>query len=215
MDMKELERTVEELRDRLAIQDVLARYSRGIDRLDRELLLSVYHPDAVDDHGVFIGNPHEFVNWAFAMHRATHLSHQHCVLNHTCELDGDTAHTETYYLFVGMNRKGEPVGVSGGRYVDRMEKRGGKWAIAARVCIRDWAPLKEIPDSLDQSKMSVVKLLDPIHLALLSQGPQPVRDRNDVSYQRPLTISPERVKAFRERAAAIATPSAADPEKSV
>jgi hypothetical protein len=31
------------------------RYSRAIDRLDRELLLSVYHEDAVDDHGVFVG----------------------------------------------------------------------------------------------------------------------------------------------------------------
>lgn len=203
VDKEEFEKTVMELHDRLAIQDVLARYSRGIDRLDRELLLSVYHPDAIDDHGVFIGNPEDFVDWAFAMHRATHMSHQHCVLNHTCELNGDVAHTETYYVFVGMNRQGEPVGVSGGRYVDRIEKRNGKWAIAARVCIRDWAPLKEIPESLDQSKMSVVKLKDPVLLALLSKGPQPMRDRNDVSYQRPLTIPPERVKAYKERTASM------------
>ena len=104
LNNESLEKVVEELRDRQAIEDLLATYSRGIDRLDRDLLLSVYHPDALDDHGVFIGTPAEFVDWAIAMHTATHLSHQQCILNHTCELDGNVAHTETYYMFVGMNR---------------------------------------------------------------------------------------------------------------
>jgi ketosteroid isomerase-like protein len=189
----EIERAVVELQDRQAIQDCLARYSRGIDRLDRELLLSVYHPDAVDDHGVFVGSPAEFVDWAIAMHTATHLSHQHCVLNSTVDLDGDVAHVETYYLFAGMNRAGEPLAVSGGRYVDRFEKREGRWAIAARVCVRDWAPLDAVPESLDASAMTVVKGLDAATVALMRSGDQPARDRSDVSYRRPLVIDPARV----------------------
>ena len=204
MSNENLEKIVEELRDRQAIQDLLATYSRGVDRLDRELLLSVYHPDAIDDHGVFIGTPEEFVDWAIAMHTAAHLSHQHCVLNHTCDLDGEVAHTETYFMFVAMNRAGVPMATTGGRYIDRMEKRNGRWAIAARVCIRDWAPLQEIPDSLDQSKMTVVQNQDDALRAILRGGPQPSRDRHDVSYQRPLTIPPERVQAFRDRAARLA-----------
>ena len=204
MSNENLEKIVEELRDRQAIQDLLATYSRGVDRLDRELLLSVYHPDAIDDHGVFIGTPEEFVDWAIAMHTAAHLSHQHCVLNHTCDLDGDVAHTETYFMFVAMNRAGVPMTTTGGRYIDRMEKRNGRWAIAARICIRDWAPLQEIPDSLDQSKMTVVQNQDDALRAILRGGPQPSRDRHDVSYQRPLTIPPERVQAFRDRAARLA-----------
>ena len=204
MSNENLEKIVEELRDRQAIQDLLATYSRGVDRLDRELLLSVYHPDAIDDHGVFIGTPEEFVDWAIAMHTAAHLSHQHCVLNHTCDLDGEVAHTETYFMFVAMNRAGAPTATSSGRYVDRMEKRNGRWAIAARVCIRDWAPLTEIPDSLDQSKMTIVKIQDEALRAIMRGGPQPSRDRNDISYQRPLTIPPERVQAFRDRAARLA-----------
>jgi hypothetical protein len=199
-----LGKVLQELRDRLAIQDVLARYSRGVDRLDRELLLSVYHPDAIDDHGVFIGTPEEFADWAIAMHSQSHLSHQHCVLNHTCDLDGDVAHTETYYMFLAMNRSGAPTASSSGRYIDRFEKRNGRWAIAARVCIRDWAPLKEIPDTLDQSRMTIVQNQDDALRAILRSGPQPSRDRNDVSYQRPLTIPPERVQAFRDRAARLA-----------
>jgi hypothetical protein len=63
---EELERAVVALQDRQAIQDVLMTYSRGIDRLDRELLLSVYHDDAIDDHGVFVGSPEEFADWAIA-----------------------------------------------------------------------------------------------------------------------------------------------------
>ena len=50
------------LLDRQAIADVLVTYSRAIDRLDRDLLISVYHPDAIDDHGVFIGTREEFAD---------------------------------------------------------------------------------------------------------------------------------------------------------
>jgi hypothetical protein len=190
--LEELERTVAELKDRQAIHDCLMTYSRGIDRLDRELLLSVYHDDAIDDHGVFVGTPEEFVDWAFAMHRSTHLSHQHCILNYTVDLQGDVAHTETYYMFVGLNRTGTPLTMSGGRYIDRLEKRDGRWAIAARVCVRDWAPLTEIPESLDQAAMTVVKGLSEEIKELMRTGAQPARDRSDASYDRPLTIDPAR-----------------------
>ena len=42
--------TVEELLAKQEIRDVLMRYSRAIDRMDSELLASVYHPGA-DEHG--------------------------------------------------------------------------------------------------------------------------------------------------------------------
>jgi hypothetical protein len=194
MTPEELERTVTELADRQAIRDVLMTYSRGIDRLDRELLLSVYHADAVDDHGVFVGSPAEFADWAIAMHTATHLSHQHCIFNVSVDLDGDVAHTEAYYMFVGMNRAGAPLAMTGGRYLDRMEKRAGRWAIAARVCVRDWAPLDQVPETMDPAAMTAVKDLDERTRDLMRAGARPRRDRRDVSYQRPLTIDPARVK---------------------
>lgn len=178
---------VQELYDRQQISDCLMRYSRAVDRLDRELLLSVYHPDAIDDHGVFTGGPEAFANWVIAMHSATHLSHQHCQFNSTIDLDGDSAHAETYYMFVGLNRRGTPLAMSGGRYIDRLEKRNGVWAIAARLCLRDWAPLKEIPETLDQSKMTVVEL-DEKTRAHMRSGPQPGRDKTDPSYMRPLVV---------------------------
>jgi hypothetical protein len=198
VDADELEHTVRQLRDRQEILDCLMRYSRGVDRLDRELLLSVYHPDAVDDHGMFVGNPEEFADWVVGMHGGTHLSHQHSLFNHTCDLDGDIAHTETYYMFCGMNRAGPPLSMSGGRYLDRFERRDGRWAIAARVCVRDWAPLDAPPDPEDPSTMTAIRAsLPPAVLEFMRTGPVPTRDGRDPSYDRPLRIEPERVRGGR------------------
>lgn len=185
-------RQLQVLVDRQAIHDVLMRYSRGVDRLDRELILSVYHPDAIDDHGVFVGGPAAFADWVIGMHSRLHQSHQHCQFNSSVDLDGDVAHAETYYMFAGMNQSGTPLAMSGGRYIDRLEKRDGRWAIATRVCVRDWAPLTDLPPVLDQSTMTVVNLDDRTRRMML-QGRQPRRDRTDPSYDRPLLISAERL----------------------
>jgi hypothetical protein len=196
--MTDTDRAVRELLDRQAIHDCLMRYSRGVDRLDRELLLSVYHEDAIDDHGMFVGSPQEFADWVIGMHSATHLSHQHCLFNHSCDLDGDVAHTETYYMFAAMNRQGVPFQMSGGRYIDRFEKRAGRWAVAARVCVRDWAPLDERPDLADPSTMTAIRdVLPQAVRAFMAQQAPVARDRTDPSYQRPLVIDPARVRAAR------------------
>lgn len=194
MDRNELERSVTELRDREEIYQCLTRYARGIDRLDRELLISAYHEDAIDDHGMFVGGPHEFADWAMAMHASTHVSQQHCLLNHTCELAGVVAHAETYFLFAGMNRSGPPLALSGGRYIDRFEKRDGRWAIAERVCLRDWAPLDEVPDMDDPSTLTAIRsTLPPSVRELMASGLRSRRDRSDPSYDRPLLVPPSRV----------------------
>ena len=126
--LEQLQSMVEELRDLQAILDCLMRYARGIDRLDRELLLSAYHPDAVDDHGKFLESPAEFWRWAYDQHTRVHLSHQHYIANHACDLEGDTAHCEIYYVFASMNREEPAMSMPGGRYLDRLEKRDGESA---------------------------------------------------------------------------------------
>jgi hypothetical protein len=58
-----------ELADREAIRHCLMRYCRGIDRMDEEMVLGVYWPDAVDEHLVFSGSPREFVDWCMPLMR--------------------------------------------------------------------------------------------------------------------------------------------------
>ena len=64
-------------------------------------------------------------------------------------------------MFVAMNRQGEPLVMSGGRYLYRFEKRAGRWAVAARLCVRDWAPLPEQPDFDDPSTLTAIRAVLP------------------------------------------------------
>lgn len=170
----ELVAFVREQRDRADIQACLLRYTRGVDRHDRELMLSAYWPDAFDEHGVAEGTAPDFVDWAIGWHFENQTKHQHIIANSTVELDGDTAHGETYYIFWGENRAGPPT-LSFGRYVDRFERRDGEWRIAHRVCVN------ELVGQLDAAPL-------PGEWAnlLFKSGPSR-RDKGDVSYVRPLT----------------------------
>jgi ketosteroid isomerase-like protein len=167
--------------DRMAIHDCLIRYCRAVDRLDRELLLSVYHADAIDDHGVFVGGPEAFADWVIAYHARAQHATQHIITNHSCDLDGDVAHTETYYMFAAMNVAGAPLTLSGGRYIDRFERRNGRWAIAVRKVVGEWsgAPGESI--------------LSPEGRAALNSGAKPSRDKCDPSYDRPLITDTNRI----------------------
>lgn len=165
--------TMETIVDRAQILDCVHRYTRGMDRLDRVLTRSAYHDDAIDDHGGFVATVEEFLDWAFAYH-AKQIRHQHYVSNHSVELDGDTAHAETYYTFVGTDRdETKPVEIVGGRYLDRFERRDGRWAIATRVCVEEWRVL--VPSGLSSRLAAIV-------------GRGVTRDVDDVSYRRPLTV---------------------------
>jgi hypothetical protein len=96
------------------------------------------------------------------------------MLNHHVEIDGDTAHAETYYIFVARNRD-ESMVVAGGRYIDKLERRGGVWRIATRANVIEWAtlppaiplPFADVPD--------------------IDVNGESRRDKDDISYRRPLT----------------------------
>jgi hypothetical protein len=136
---------VRELKDRQEIYECLTRYCRGIDRLDREMLLSAYHPDAIDDHGAFVGPVGAWADFVFDLHSTHQHRTQHLLTNHRCEIAGDVAEAETYYLFRSLN-KAPPLHTSAsGRYLDRLERCEGGWRISARICLVDirndhWAP---------------------------------------------------------------------------
>jgi hypothetical protein len=164
---------LEQLLDRQDILDCLIRFSRGMDRFDRELFLSAFHTDAVVAAGPFVGGPVALYDWASKLHEQGQSATHHNLLNHTCDLDGDVAHTETYYLFVGRNRD-DTNWIAGGRYIDRLERRDGGWKIVLRTNAIEWSglvptlpiPFADVPD---------------IHV-----NGAPSRGKDDSSYQRPL-----------------------------
>jgi hypothetical protein len=124
----------------------------------------------------------QFVDWALDHHQQHNLVHHHIITNSAIDVNGNTAHAETYYLFIGTNRTG-PSTLAMGRYVDRLEKRKGCWGIVRRQC------LNEAVHDL------AVTALPAEYLALMtSNGPQ-ARDRTDVSYQRPLEVTRSEAKA--------------------
>ena len=169
----ELTEFVKDMRDRQEIMACLYRYTRGVDRHDRELMLSAYHPEARDEHGVAEGVAGDFCDWAIGWHREFQTRHQHIIANPTIDLDADTAHVETYYIFWGENREGPP-SLCFGRYVDRFEKRSGRWAIAHRVCVNDMV-----------GQFIAAEVPEEFATLLHSTGPD-TRDRRDISYARPL-----------------------------
>lgn len=148
------EKALQALLDKQEIHDVLMRYCRGIDRCDEELLRSVYHPDAWDDHGEFKGPASEFIPHVLKGLRAG-SGNFHSVSNVLIELDGDTAYSEAYVTsWHPMTRDGVRANwIFAGRYVDRFERRDGVWKIAHRTTVLDWQHSMEAawPQTVDPS----------------------------------------------------------------
>jgi ketosteroid isomerase-like protein len=170
--MNDLEAVVQELADRQAILDCLYRYARGVDRDDIDLIASAYHPDALDDHGFFVGTGRGMAEWVFERHKDSPAS-QHHITNHVAEIVGDTAHTETYFLAINRSPTGS-ASVATGRYVDRFERRNGEWRIAARVVITESVLNSEADELADAAQQAFAPFS---------------RNRSDLSYRRPLTVA--------------------------
>ncbi|MFD4467215.1 nuclear transport factor 2 family protein [Rhodococcus sp. NPDC058505] len=123
--------------DKQEIREVVLRYCRGIDRLDFDLVRSCYHPDGIDHHTGFDGTVDEYIAWV--QPKLTQLGGtMHHVGNHLVELYGDTALSEAYATNVHWGHATRGDFTSGARFVDLMERRGARWAIAERWAVREW-----------------------------------------------------------------------------
>lgn len=133
--------------DRLAsteeIKQVAYRYARGVDRLDVACMRSAYHPDAIDDHGPYGGNAHEFCETIISHSAAASVATVHGILNHTIEFDDtDHARGEVYNISYRLRPSdGDPeyLDIAWGRYLDRYERRDGTWAIAHRIWVHEFS----------------------------------------------------------------------------
>jgi hypothetical protein len=134
------EAKLQEVLDRIAIEDCLFRYCHAIDRCDPELLRSVYWPEAIDDHVFWRGKAEAFVEFCMPILRSRDQT-QHTVSNILIRIEGDEARVQSYVSAYERARRkdGKPNDITMfGRYLDRMEKRGGEWRIADRKVVLDW-----------------------------------------------------------------------------
>jgi hypothetical protein len=137
--MNEVSEELKTLLERDRIRRCVERLARGEDRRDAELLRSSFWPDSAIDFGVFAGSFDAYLAWVVPGSPAIPVT-QHNLGQTLIELKGDTALAETQvtsYHRVNMG-EAERDTVIGGRYLDRLEKRGGEWRVAQRTMLYDW-----------------------------------------------------------------------------
>jgi hypothetical protein len=130
--------SLEEVADRMGIDDTLTRYTRAIDTMTLDWLDDVFTPDADIDYsasGGIAGKYPEVKDWLGKALSAFSVF-QHFIGNTTYEISGDEANTRTYFvnpmLFENPDG-GKHVFTIYGYYVDRLVRTDVGWRIARRV----------------------------------------------------------------------------------
>jgi SnoaL-like domain len=132
----------EELRlllEREKIRDCLARLARGEDRRNAQLISASCWPDSTTDYGVFQGAFDAYLAWVVPGSDAIKNT-QHVLGQSVIEVEGNFARAETHvisYHRLNMGKEDRDTCI-GGRYLDRLEKRGSEWRICSRTMLYDW-----------------------------------------------------------------------------
>lgn len=127
--------SADDARVHLELQRLAYLYCHAVDRCDLVLLRSLYHDDAIDDHGeMFCGSPDEYVAWLPRMLAGLEAI-RHTISNMVFHLDGETAQGEL--CSTAYHRVGGREIVIEGRYLDTYERRDGVWRILRRSLVMD------------------------------------------------------------------------------
>lgn len=167
---------VQALLDRQAIEQQLKLYCRAIDRLDVDLLRSIYWAEGTDDHGSFVGNAHEFADFIMGDLRKRVTDGMHAIMHSVIEIDGVFATVESYYWAYqlcpgGLEAVTEFFGeryaarhadridgphdfFCGGRYIDLFEKRGQEWKVLERKITNEWNTVRPTGRISDQGAIA-------------------------------------------------------------
>lgn len=149
--MQDIEREIRDLTARRDITQAIQDYMRGQDRLDRDLQLRSFHPDADVDCGLLRGGPEAYTDFAQGF-LADLVSSQHLLgqIDLSIDLDAGTGTGEVYFFaWHRTNENDEPKDLfMAGRYIDEYSCKDGKWAIQRRRELIDWARHDAASDSI-------------------------------------------------------------------
>lgn len=118
--------------DRVAINDVLARYCDGVNRRDADLWGSAWDEDA--EWFLFGPEPIKGRDAVVAAWKEAIAGYPFVVMfasQGAVEIDGDEAHGTSYTNEVARTAEGQEMRVTG-RYQDRYRKRDGRWGFSFR-----------------------------------------------------------------------------------
>lgn len=145
--------TLQEISDRLEIQDLITRYVYAIDERDYETLDNVFTPDAVIDYTELGGSKgtREETKQFLGQSMPGFPAFQHLSVNTKLAIDGDTAHAKTI-LFnpMMMDHEGEKrMFFIGLWYIDELVRTADGWRIKHRREQKCWdynAPAGLLPE---------------------------------------------------------------------
>ena len=156
-----------------AIRRVLLIYCRGVDRMDLELIRSVFHPDAIDEHSARYSGPGvgfaDYIAQSLPAQNLTSTSHQitNSLINFESE---ERASAETYFMAAHTN--GTDILWMLGRYLDVFEQREGEWKILYRRLVHDMNYLTPATEGFNPSDFMLGQqgLSDPSYSVLNPQS---------------------------------------------
>jgi len=138
-----------ELLDKQCIHELVMRYCRGVDRVDRDMIASAFHPDGTCEFGSLLLEGRDAIADAISKAAGGCILTFHMIGNHLVEIYGDLAAGETYFLSSSTvpvdDGKSKQLRMRAGRYVDRIERRDGTWKLKDRVVVEDWCKFLDLP----------------------------------------------------------------------
>ena len=139
-----------ELAYRAAITDLLLAYAHAVDRQDFQMARACYHSDATDNHGRYSGGIDGLIAFFEQLGSALRCTTHQMGPPWIHFAGRDVALVETYCIF-RRERYDDPPGhavLQGLRYLDRLDRREGRWAIAEREVVLDWEQSGAIPPAI-------------------------------------------------------------------
>lgn len=131
---------------RLVLHDLLMNYTRGADRADEVIMRSAFHDDAEMETGLAETAIDRYVPAILARTRRLYRTMYHSISNERVEIAGDRARGECYVTVYALTKDEEPKEVrTGGRYLDRFERRAGVWKFVHRQYVQDWKSIRPAP----------------------------------------------------------------------
>ena len=116
--------------EKIAIQELFARYAHAIDELDPEAWVQCFTPDGVFQVGPRAMRGHAALRGYAEVH-VREIRCRHMIGNFLYEIKGNEATGRSSALATLATSNGYRIFAQGG-YVDRLVKEGGQWRIAYR-----------------------------------------------------------------------------------